>query len=149
MKTGKKSVRIIVHGLVQGVFFRDFTCQEAKKNNLCGWVRNRLDGTVECVLEGGQKDIDRMVVSIWVGKENLIIKDIKCLGSALDSFILAGEAYFCYSNRSEWTNMRCYLNIYGWLTGFHRGTPMAEVSRVDIQEEIADQDFSNFEVSYG
>jgi acylphosphatase len=37
----------IVHGLVQGVFFRASTRDEAARLGLGGWVRNRDDGTVE------------------------------------------------------------------------------------------------------
>lgn len=44
--------RVVVHGLVQGVFFRDTTRREAKARGVAGWVRNRPDGTVEAVFEG-------------------------------------------------------------------------------------------------
>jgi acylphosphatase len=43
---------VVVHGRVQGVFFRGFTEQEALKRGLRGWVRNRRDGTVEAVFAG-------------------------------------------------------------------------------------------------
>jgi len=42
-----------IHGRVQGVFFRASTQEEASRLGLCGWVRNRGDGTVEVVAEGG------------------------------------------------------------------------------------------------
>ncbi|GIV78881.1 acylphosphatase [Litorilinea aerophila] len=42
----------IVHGRVQGVNFRYFTLQEARRLGLTGWVANRPDGTVEVVAEG-------------------------------------------------------------------------------------------------
>jgi acylphosphatase len=44
--------RAIVHGAVQGVFFRDSTRREAARLGVAGWVRNRPDGTVEAVFEG-------------------------------------------------------------------------------------------------
>jgi acylphosphatase len=43
---------VIVHGRVQGVWFRDSTRQIARAHGVDGWVRNRFDGTVEAVLEG-------------------------------------------------------------------------------------------------
>ena len=46
--------RAVVHGLVQGVWFRDSTRREAAAHGVDGWVRNRPDGTVEAVLEGGE-----------------------------------------------------------------------------------------------
>jgi acylphosphatase len=44
--------RVVVHGSVQGVFFRDTTRREARRRGVAGWVSNRFDGTVEAVFEG-------------------------------------------------------------------------------------------------
>ncbi len=44
--------RLIVHGFVQGVFFRDCTRSCAERHGVSGWVRNLPDETVEAVLEG-------------------------------------------------------------------------------------------------
>lgn len=44
--------RVVVHGRVQGVFFRDSVRERARSRGVEGWVRNRPDGTVEAVLEG-------------------------------------------------------------------------------------------------
>jgi acylphosphatase len=49
--------RVVVHGRVQGVFFRDSTDREARRRGLAGWVRNRDDGTVEAVFEGSPEDV--------------------------------------------------------------------------------------------
>jgi len=50
-----------VHGLVQGVFFRDSCRKEAQKAGVAGWVRNRPDGTVEALFEGSDDDVQRML----------------------------------------------------------------------------------------
>ena len=42
----------IIHGHVQGVYFRQTTQQTAQKLELTGWVRNNADGTVEVIAEG-------------------------------------------------------------------------------------------------
>lgn len=47
-----KRFHIIVHGRVQGVFFRAETRTKARQLNLTGWVRNNSDGTVEIIAEG-------------------------------------------------------------------------------------------------
>jgi acylphosphatase len=44
--------RVVVHGAVQGVWFRDSTRQQAANAAVDGWVRNRSDGCVEAVFEG-------------------------------------------------------------------------------------------------
>jgi acylphosphatase len=44
--------RLVVHGKVQGVFYRDSTREAAVNEGVAGWARNRVDGTVEVVLEG-------------------------------------------------------------------------------------------------
>ena len=53
--------RVVVHGDVQGVFFRDTTEREAGRHGVAGWVRNRPDGSVEAVFEGEADAVDRMV----------------------------------------------------------------------------------------
>ncbi|MCP2031243.1 acylphosphatase [Okibacterium sp. HSC-33S16] len=52
---------VIVHGTVQGVGFRYWTRAEAKRLGVSGWVRNRLDGTVEAELEGKDADVDALM----------------------------------------------------------------------------------------
>ena len=44
--------RVIVHGRVQGVWFRDSTVAEAQRIGVAGWVRNLPNGTVEALFEG-------------------------------------------------------------------------------------------------
>jgi acylphosphatase len=53
--------RVVVHGDVQGVFFRDTTRREASRRGVAGWVTNRSDGAVEAVFEGEPKDVDALV----------------------------------------------------------------------------------------
>jgi acylphosphatase len=57
----KERVNIIVHGEVQGVFYRARTKEKAIELNLNGWVKNRIDGTVEIVAEGVKEDLKRLV----------------------------------------------------------------------------------------
>jgi len=53
--------RILVHGHVQGVFFRDSTRRLAERDGVAGWVRNRPDGAVEAVFEGEPQAVERLV----------------------------------------------------------------------------------------
>jgi acylphosphatase len=53
--------RVVVHGSVQGVFFRDTTRRRAESRGVAGWVRNRPEGTVEAQFEGEAEAVDSMV----------------------------------------------------------------------------------------
>jgi len=56
-----KRVRVVVHGRVQGVFFRDTVRREAVERGVAGWVRNRADGAVEAVFEGSPGEVEALV----------------------------------------------------------------------------------------
>ena len=53
--------RVVAHGHVQGVFFRDTTRREAQRRGVAGWVCNRPDGAVEAVFEGSPEAVEAMV----------------------------------------------------------------------------------------
>jgi acylphosphatase len=53
--------RVVVHGSVQGVFFRDTTRRKAQSRGVRGWVRNCADGTVEALFEGESDAVEAMV----------------------------------------------------------------------------------------
>ncbi len=53
--------RVVVHGRVQGVFFRDTARREAARHGVSGWVRNTPEGTVEAVFEGERGAVERLV----------------------------------------------------------------------------------------
>ena len=53
--------RVVVHGRVQGVFFRDSCRREARRLGVAGFVRNVADGTVEAVFEGEPDAVSTML----------------------------------------------------------------------------------------
>lgn len=55
------SLKVHVHGFVQGVGFRDFLANSAAAQKLDGWVRNRADGTVEALVSGPTKNVEIFV----------------------------------------------------------------------------------------
>lgn len=52
---------IVVTGIVQGVYFRANTQRVASRLGLTGWVRNRVDGSVEVVAEGEKGAVEELV----------------------------------------------------------------------------------------
>lgn len=59
--------RVIVEGIVQGVYFRANTVEAAKRHGVYGWVKNKPDGTVEAVLEGREGSVKTVIEWCRVG----------------------------------------------------------------------------------
>jgi acylphosphatase len=53
--------RVIVHGRVQGVFFRDTVRRRADELGVSGWAANRPDGTLEAAFEGEPEAVEALV----------------------------------------------------------------------------------------
>jgi acylphosphatase len=53
--------RVVISGLVQGVFFRDTVRRRAQAAGVGGWVRNNWDGSVEAAFEGDAESVARLV----------------------------------------------------------------------------------------
>ena len=53
--------RVIVHGRVQGVFFRDTVRRSADERGVAGSATNRADGAVEAVFEGEPEAVEALV----------------------------------------------------------------------------------------
>jgi acylphosphatase len=66
--------RVVVHGIVQGVFFRASCQQEASRRGVAGWVTNRRDGAVEAVFEGEDAAVDQMVEWMRHGPRSAVIE---------------------------------------------------------------------------
>jgi acylphosphatase len=73
----KSRSRVIVHGLVQGVFFRDSTRRRAQREGVGGWVRNRADGTVEAVFEGEPEAVERLVRFCSEGPRGAVVERVE------------------------------------------------------------------------
>ena len=57
----KLTLHLVIHGHVQGVFFRDSMRREAQRMEVAGWVRNRSEGMVEAVVHGESAAVDAIV----------------------------------------------------------------------------------------
>ena len=55
------AVHIIIHGQVQGVFFRASAQARASELSLTGWVRNLSNGTVEVHAEGKRESLNLFI----------------------------------------------------------------------------------------
>jgi acylphosphatase len=59
--------RVRIFGRVQGVFFRNWTADRARALGLRGWVRNRLDGSVELAAYGGDEAVEALIADCRTG----------------------------------------------------------------------------------
>lgn len=76
----RKILRLRISGRVQGVGFRAFVADEAEARGLVGWVRNRVDGSVETVIAGEHEIVDDMITACRRGPrgarvDNIAIED--------------------------------------------------------------------------
>jgi acylphosphatase len=55
------TLRLVIHGRVQGVWFRESMRVKAEQLGITGWVRNRADGTVEAVVQGNDAAVAAML----------------------------------------------------------------------------------------
>jgi acylphosphatase len=69
--------RVIVHGRVQGVFFRDTTRRLALEHGVSGWVRNTWEGTVEAVFEGRPEAVERLVAFVRRGPSGAHVERVE------------------------------------------------------------------------
>ena len=55
------TLHLVIHGRVQGVWFRESMKQQAEQLGIKGWVMNRADGCVEAVIQGSDVAVAAML----------------------------------------------------------------------------------------
>jgi len=68
---------LIVSGLVQGVGFRYFVMNQARRMKLTGWVKNLHTGEVEICVEGSRGLIESLIQNLRVGNGWSRVNDIQ------------------------------------------------------------------------
>ncbi len=74
--TDLAAVRLLVSGIVQGVFFRDFTAHNARVLGITGYVRNLADGSVEVFAEGERGSLGMLIEHLRAGPPRAVVKNI-------------------------------------------------------------------------
>lgn len=70
------AAHIFVRGRVQGVAYRAHTQVEARRRNLCGWVRNLPDGRVEIWAEGERGELEGLITWTHLGPPAARVEDV-------------------------------------------------------------------------
>jgi acylphosphatase len=69
--------QVVVHGLVQGVFFRDSARREAREAGVAGWIRNAADGTVRAYVEGTPAAVERVLAFLRHGPPDASVTEVE------------------------------------------------------------------------
>lgn len=88
-----KTVRLRIHGRVQGVFYRAWTVGEAQARGLRGWIRNRSDGTVEAVISGLADKVDDLIAACRSGPPRASVTAIDVLEAEQSEAEIYGSGF--------------------------------------------------------
>jgi acylphosphatase len=69
--------RILITGLVQGVFFRREITDLARRLGVSGWVKNLPDGKVEALAEGDRARLDELIRFCHVGPRGAVVRKVE------------------------------------------------------------------------
>jgi acylphosphatase len=75
---------VVVHGRVQGVFFRDTCRSRAESAGVTGWVTNEPDGTVRAHFEGEPDAVERLVAWTRRGPRNADVQGVDVSDAAAE-----------------------------------------------------------------
>ena len=71
-----QQIHLIISGFVQGVGYRQFVKQQAKRLVITGWVKNTPDGNVELVAQGKENTLEELVALCKKGSLLAEVKNI-------------------------------------------------------------------------
>ena len=74
--SGRTALHLRIHGRVQGVGYRYWTCRQAEALGLTGWVRNRRDGTVEALISGPEEAVRDMAARCGEGPASAVVERV-------------------------------------------------------------------------
>jgi acylphosphatase len=74
--TERIALKVRLFGRVQGVFFRQWTIDQARALGVAGWVHNRSDGSLEAHLEGEEPAVTQLVERMRTGPSQARVDDV-------------------------------------------------------------------------
>jgi len=67
---------LVITGIVQGVGYRASFMYQARTLQLSGWVRNRLDGSVEAMVSGDAQAVQAIIEWAWCGPSSAQVNNV-------------------------------------------------------------------------
>lgn len=77
-----KAVDVRISGIVQGVSFRAYGREEARRIGVAGWLRNEPDGSVTGHLEGSEHAVERMLAWCEHGPAHAEVERVEVVDAA-------------------------------------------------------------------
>lgn len=74
-------MHLLVLGRVQGVGFRWYVREAARRRSLSGWVQNRADGSVELAAEGDEESVGALVDAVRSGPPGATVTEARELAT--------------------------------------------------------------------
>lgn len=68
---------LVITGQVQGVGYRDALCEQAERRSVAGWVRNRVDGSVEALVQGAEANVEAVITWARRGPPAARVAEVK------------------------------------------------------------------------
>lgn len=82
----QQCIHAVVTGIVQGVFFRDYTRRKAQELELTGWVKNLDDGCVEITACGDSQKVAIFSEWLWQGSPDSAVENVEWRDITLEDF---------------------------------------------------------------
>ena len=80
-----RKVHVMITGIVQGVGYRAFVERQATSLGICGWVRNRKDGSVEAIFSGEASNVEAILIACRRGPRLAIIEEVRVTERSVDA----------------------------------------------------------------
>ncbi len=80
-----RTVHVMITGIVQGVGYRAFVERQATSLGICGWVRNRKDGSVEAIFSGEASNVEAILIACRRGPRLAIIEEVRVTERSVDA----------------------------------------------------------------
>ena len=86
---------LMILGRVQGVFYRNWTTETARRMGLAGWVRNRMDGSVEARVEGPEAEVEQFISLAHQGPPAAKVARIDIEDAAVEDLVVFQKRPTC------------------------------------------------------
>ena len=73
----EKAVKLRIFGRVQGVSYRYYAYQKALQLGVSGWVRNKLNGSVEALIQGSNEQVSAMARWCHRGSPMAVVESVE------------------------------------------------------------------------